>query len=42
MKPSVDSSYNKFGELTAVGAPIAVGVADANGMAIMVSSDTDH
>lgn len=32
--------YNQFGELTAAGAPIAVGVADANGVAV-VSPDAD-
>jgi hypothetical protein len=27
--------YNQFGELTAAGAPIIVGVADANGVAVL-------
>jgi len=35
-------TYNAFGELTAGGAPINVGVANANGIAIMVPSDRDE
>jgi hypothetical protein len=35
-------TYNAFGELTAGGAPINVGVANANGVAIMVPSDRDE
>jgi molecular chaperone DnaK (HSP70) len=34
-------SYNRFGELTASGAPIDLGVANANGIAIMAPSDRD-
>jgi hypothetical protein len=34
-------SYNEFGELTAQGTPITVGVADANGVAIL-SADRDR
>jgi hypothetical protein len=32
-------SYNQFGELTAAGGPIAVGVPDANGVAILAPRD---
>jgi hypothetical protein len=35
-------SYNTFGELTASGAPINLGVANANGVAIMPPSDRDE
>jgi hypothetical protein len=35
-------SYNEFGELTAQGAPITVGVADANGVAILSAGDRDR
>jgi hypothetical protein len=35
-------TYNAFGELTAGGAPINVGVANANGVAIVVPSDRDE
>ena len=34
-------TYNKFGELTASGAPITLGVANANGVAIMSPTDRD-
>jgi hypothetical protein len=34
-------TYTRFGELTASGAPINVGVANANGVAIMVPADRD-
>jgi hypothetical protein len=34
-------TYNKFGELTASGAPITLGVANANGVAIMTPTDRD-
>ena len=32
-------TYTRFGELTASGAPINVGVANANGVAIMAPAD---
>lgn len=35
-------SYNRFGELTATGATINVGVADANGVAILSPRDDDR
>jgi len=35
-------TYNKFGELTASGAPITLGVANANGVAIMEPPDQDE
>jgi hypothetical protein len=35
-------AYNKFGELTASGVPINLGVADANGVAIMAPADRDE
>jgi hypothetical protein len=35
-------SYTRFGELTASGAPINVGVANANGVAIMAPADRDE
>ena len=35
-------TYNAFGELTAQGAPITVGVADANGVAILAAGDRDR
>ena len=35
-------SYNAFGELTAHGAPITVGVADANGVAVLSAGDRDR
>ena len=35
-------TYNKFGELTASGAPIDLGVANANGVAIMAPTDRDE
>jgi hypothetical protein len=35
-------SYNSFGELTPVGSPITVGVADANGVAIMAPTENDR
>jgi hypothetical protein len=35
-------SYNEFGELTAHGTPITVGVADANGVAILSPADRDR
>jgi hypothetical protein len=35
-------TYNKFGELTASGAPITLGVANANGVAIMAPTDRDE
>jgi hypothetical protein len=34
-------AYNQFGELTASGAPINLGVANANGVAIMAPADRD-
>jgi len=34
-------TYNAFGELTASGAPIDLGVANANGVAIMAPIDQD-
>lgn len=34
-------TYNKFGELTVSGAPINLGAANANGVAIMASTDRD-
>ncbi len=34
--------YNRFGELTASGAPITIGVANANGVAIMTPPDGDE
>jgi hypothetical protein len=34
--------YNKFGELTADGTPITVGVANASGVAIMAAGDRDR
>jgi hypothetical protein len=34
--------YDKFGELTADGAPIDLGVANANGVAIMSPTDRDE
>jgi hypothetical protein len=34
-------TYNRFGELTASGAAITLGVANANGVAIMSTSDGD-
>ena len=35
-------TYNQFGELTASGAPIILGVANANGVAIMAPTDRDE
>jgi hypothetical protein len=35
-------TYTRFGELTASGAPINVGVANANGVAIMAPADRDE
>jgi hypothetical protein len=35
-------TYNTYGELSASGAPINLGVANANGVAIMASSDRDE
>ena len=35
-------TYNRFGELTASGAPINLGVANANGVAIMAPTDRDQ
>ena len=35
-------TYNRFGELAASGAPINIGVANANGVAIMSPSDMDE
>jgi len=35
-------TYNRFGELAASGAPINIGVANANGVAIMSPSDVDE
>jgi hypothetical protein len=35
-------SYNEFGELTPQGTPITVGVADANGVAILAAGDRDR
>jgi hypothetical protein len=35
-------TYNKFGELTASGAPIDLGVANANGVAVMAPTDRDE
>jgi len=35
-------TYNQFGELAATGTPIAVGVADANGVAILSPRDDDR
>jgi hypothetical protein len=35
-------TYNKFGELTASGAPITLGVPGANGVAIMAPADRDE
>jgi molecular chaperone DnaK (HSP70) len=35
-------TYNRFGELTATGTPINLGVADANGVAIMAPTDRDE
>ena len=35
-------TYNKYGELTASGAPINLGVANANGVAIMAPRDRDE
>jgi hypothetical protein len=35
-------TYNKYGELTASGAPIDLGVANANGVAIMAPTDRDE
>ena len=35
-------TYNAFGELTASGAPINLGVANANGVAIMAPADQDE
>ena len=35
-------TYNAFGELTASGVPINLGVANANGVAIMAPSDQDQ
>jgi hypothetical protein len=35
-------SYNEFGELTAQGAPITVGVSVANGVAILSAGDRDR
>ena len=35
-------TYNRFGELTASGAPINLGVANANGVAIMAPTDRDE
>ena len=35
-------SYNAFGELTASGAPITVGVTNANGIAILAAGDRDR
>jgi len=34
--------YNEFGELRAIGAPINLGVPNANGVAIMASTDQDE
>jgi hypothetical protein len=35
-------TYTRFGELTAIGAPINVGVANANGVAIVAPADRDE
>jgi hypothetical protein len=35
-------TYNKFGELVASGAPITLGVANANGVAIMPPADLER
>ena len=35
-------TYTRFGELTAGGAPLNVGVPNANGVAIMAPSDRDE
>jgi hypothetical protein len=35
-------AYNKFGELTAAGPPISIGVANANGVAIVPATDRDR
>jgi hypothetical protein len=35
-------TYTRFGELTAIGTPINVGVANANGVAILASADRDE
>jgi hypothetical protein len=35
-------TYNGFGELTTSGAPINLGVANANGVAIMAPADRDE
>jgi hypothetical protein len=35
-------TYNKFGELTASSGPISLGVANANGVAIMAPTDRDE
>ena len=35
-------TYNRFGELTASGVPITLGVANANGVAIMAPTDRDE
>jgi hypothetical protein len=35
-------TYNAFGELTASGNPINLGVANANGVAIMSPTDRDE
>jgi hypothetical protein len=35
-------TYNEFGELTVHGTPITVGVADANGVAILATGDRDR
>jgi hypothetical protein len=35
-------TYTRFGELTAIGMPITVGVADANGVAIIAPTDRDE
>jgi hypothetical protein len=35
-------NYSRFGELSAIGAPINVGVANANGVAIVAPVDRDH
>ena len=35
-------AYNAFGELTAAGSPILVGVANANGVAIVARADHDR
>jgi len=34
--------YNEFGELTAQGTPITVGVPNANGVAILSADDRDR